>query len=194
MKDIRKYTKCRPLKQFANEILNTSTLHARINESEDVNVKNLTLQYNAKDKTYLEVPENYTESDIQIYVDDAILSFMPGVDENASKFFGSNSSDIDDAYMEYDSLSEAMGSDQKADIEWDPRYEQKDNKDEKLHIICIDNLRFIVKFSKFVLTNVSKGDVKYELTKIANTASSNSTNKYPIEITFDTNNIDFDVE
>ncbi|MBO5003758.1 MAG: hypothetical protein J6D03_00525, partial [Clostridia bacterium] len=105
-----------------------------------------------------------------------------------------NSENIVDAYLVYDSMEEALGEDQEPDLEWDVRYDTKYSGDDKLHIVCITNLRYVVVFEKFGLVNVSRYDIKSKLISIMTVTNSNEINKYPIELTFDSKNIEYTEE
>lgn len=185
----------RTLRQFINEISNISTLRAYIfeqQESEDVVLKDVTIQYSGPEKLYIQVPENYSESDVQIYMDDSFLQDMPGSESLAEEFFGANAESIADAYFSYDSMEQALGDEQEANIEWNERYDSSIKKDETMHILCISNIRYNLVFDEFKLVNIKDDtDIKYKLIDIFNTANSNSTNKYPFEIVLDTKNIEF---
>ena len=98
---------------------------------------------------------------------------------------------IADAYFSYDSMEQALGDEQEADIEWNERYDSSVKKDETMHILCISNIRYNLVFDEFKLVNIKDSDIKYKLIDIFNTANSNSTNKYPFEIVLDTKNIEF---
>lgn len=185
----------RKLRQYINEIGNITTLKQYINEAGETDdtikeVTNLTATWVSKDKTYIEAPEKYSESDLQIYLDDTMLEELPG-GANAEKFFGKNSDNIVDAYMAYDSMDEAMGEDQEPDIKWDSRYDSKTTSDDKLHVVCINNLKYVVVFDKFELVDVNDEDVKSKLIDIMTVTNSNNTNQYPIELTFDSKNIEY---
>lgn len=185
----------RNLRQYINEIGNISTLKQHIYENApDITVENLTCTWVTKDKLYVEAPIKYSESDLQIYLDDILLEKLPGSTEKSEKFFGANFENIVDAYLVYDSMEEALGEDQEPDLEWDVRYDTKYSGDDKLHIVCITNLRYVVVFEKFGLVNVSRYDVKSKLISIMTVTNSNEINKYPIELTFDSKNIEYTEE
>lgn len=184
----------RTLRQFINEISNIQTLKAYIFESEDVEdvvIKDVNVQYVGPEKLYIQAPETYSESDIQIYIDDMFLKDMPGDETKAKEFFGTNAEHISDAYFSYDSMEQALGDDQKIDIEWNQRYDSTVSDDDKLLVLCISNIRYAMLFDEFKLLGIKPSDTKYKLIDILNTANSNSTNKYPFEIVLDTNNLEF---
>lgn len=184
----------RPLRQYINEIGNLCTLHSFIMEQDLSNtvVHDLKVIYNGPDNLYIEVPENYSESDIQIYMDDTLLTKLPANDNLSEKFFGKNKDKIADVYFEYDSIDEAMGKDQTPDIEWDSRYDSKDSDEEnKLHIMCIHSIKYIILFDDFELIEVKEDDIKSELIKIFTNTNSSTINNYPFELIFDSKNIEY---
>ena len=87
----------RKLRQYINEISNISTLKQHIydalEDKDTVEVKNLVVTWITKDKVYVESPEKYSESDLQIYLDDIMLDELPGGKTYAEKFFGKKKKD-----------------------------------------------------------------------------------------------------
>ena len=185
----------RKLRQYINEISNISTLKQHIydalEDKDTVEVKNLVVTWITKDKVYVESPEKYSESDLQIYLDDIMLDELPGGKTYAEKFFGKNADNIVDAYLAYDSMEEAMGEEQEPDVKWDSRYDSKINSEDKLHVVCINNLKYVLVFEKFELINTDSASINSDIIDIMTTTNSNYTNKYPIEITFDSKNIEY---
>ena len=185
----------RKLRQYINEISNISTLKQHIydalEDKDTVEVKNLVVTWITKDKVYVESPEKYSESDLQIYLDDIMLDELPGGKTYSEKFFGKNADNIVDAYLAYDSMEEAMGEEQEPDLKWDSRYDSKINSEDKLHVVCINNLKYVLVFEKFELINTDSASIKSDIIDIMTTTNSNYTNKYPIEITFDSKNIEY---
>lgn len=183
----------RALRQYINEISNISSLKKYICEGEDITKDNVEATWNGPSKLYVEAPITYSESDVQIYLDDMMLDKMPGSNNKSQALFGSNHNNIADVYFEYDSMVEAIGVKQKPDIEWDSRYDTNNVDDTtEMHILCIENLRYIISFESFKLVNVSDDQVDFELIKIFNAANSSNTNVYPIKITFDNESLEYD--
>ena len=80
---------------------------------------------------------------------------------------------------------------QEPDVKWDSRYDSKINSEDKLHVVCINNLKYVLVFEKFELINTDSASIKSDIIDIMTTTNSNYTNKYPIEITFDSKNIEY---
>ena len=136
------------------------------------------------DEIILQAPETYNESDIQIYIDDLWLKELPSDEQYSEKFFGVNKDSITDAHFEYDSY-EHLSVEPKDYIEWDTKYDQNQKDDIKLEYFKIKNLKYIITFDRFDLTDVDDNTVKQKLIDIFKSSESNYQNKYPIEIKFD---------
>lgn len=127
-------------------------------------VRNLEVHYFGPSKLYIEAPKNFSEDEMQNYLDDLLLEQLPAGND-AEKYFGANKSNIIDVYIEYDSINEAMGEDQKADIEYSAR-DNSNNDSDELIVWCIENFIYTVSFDTFELTNVDSMYVDNELKKI----------------------------
>lgn len=174
------------LKEFLLEELNKDS------KTNEVTFKNLRVKYDCPENLYIEAPESYSESDIQIYLDDKFLKQLPGSEENAEKFFGNQEKNIQDVYFEYDSIDVAMGKNQKADIEWDPTYDDE-NEDAKLQIYQIKNLKYVIEFSEFTVEAEDEHQAKETLDTIFNSTVSNNENKYDITISLNVDNMEFEI-
>ena len=162
-------------------------------ENEGFSINNVVVRYDCPYSLFIQIPLKYSESDMQIYLDDELLDKLPGSAQFSSKFFGKNSENITDAYFEYDSISEAMGKDQKADIVWDEKYDSSIKDSSELTIYQISNLKYIIEFEKFLFdSTVNDGNVRQTFENILQTTVSNYINKYPIEISLNNSNITFD--
>ena len=143
------------------------------------------------DEIIIQAPETYSESDIQIYMDDLWLKDLPSDDKYSRKFFGVNKDSISDVHFEYDTF-EHIDIEPKDYIEWDAKYDSKNsNNDIKLEYFRIKNLKYIITFDRFDLTGVDDDTVQDELLKIFNAASSNNYNKYSLEIQFDEDSLKY---
>ena len=143
------------------------------------------------DEIILQAPETYSESDIQIYMDDLWLDKLPSGNDYSKKFFGINADSINDVHFEYDTF-EHIDVEPKDYIEWKSDYDIKNVSDDvKLNYFRIKNLKYIITFDRFDLTETTDDNVKENLIKIFDITSSNTTNKYPIEITFDKDSLTY---
>lgn len=114
-------------------------------------LRELTVKYNAPDEVFVQVPEKMSESDVQIYLDDTLLSNMPA--EKDPKALGKNVREISDAYFEYEMMEATNGASQKADIVWDDHYDQSMNGI-NMHVLKITGLKYVIAFDKFYLEDV----------------------------------------
>lgn len=142
------------------------------------------------DEIILQAPETYNESNIQIYMDDLWLSELPSNEKYSEKFFGINHDSIIDVKFEYDTF-EHTDIEPKEYIEWKSDYDKHINDDVKLEYFRIKNLKYIITFDRFDLTDVDDDTVEQELIDIFKAAESNNHNKYPIEIKFDEDSLKY---
>ena len=162
-------------------------------ENEEFSINNVVVRYDCPSNYFIQIPSKYSESDMQIYLDDELLNKLPASKEFARKFFGKNADNIIDAYFEYDSIAEALGKDQKADLVWDEKYDNSINDSSELTIYQISNLKYTIEFEKFSFDNtIDDTNVRTTLETLLQTTVSNSINKYPIEISLNNSNITFD--
>ena len=139
----------------------------------------------------LQAPETYNESDIQIYIDDMWLKNLPSSENHAEKLFGVNKDSISDAHFEYDGF-EHLEQEPNEYIEWDAKYDSKtSNEDIKLEYFKLKNLKYIITFDRFDMTNTDDDNVQNKLIDIFKAAESNDANKYSIEIRFDENSLKY---
>ena len=139
----------------------------------------------------LQAPETYSESDIQIYLDDKWLSDLPSNEKYSEDFFGVNKDSISDAHFEYDGF-EHLENEPATYIEWDSKYDSKtSNEDVKLEYFKIKNLKYIITFDRFDMTNTDDDNVQEKLIEIFKASESNDANKYAIEIKFDENSLKY---
>lgn len=174
------------LKQFIKESLIKE-------ENEEFSIHNVVVRYDCPSNLFIQIPSKYSESDMQIYLDDELLDKLPGSMQLAKNFFGKNSDNITDTYFEYDSIAQAMGKDQKADLVWDEKYDNSINDSSELIIYQISNLKYIIEFEKFSFdSTIDDTNVRETLENLLQTTVSNYINKYPIEISLNNSNITFD--
>ena len=139
----------------------------------------------------LQAPETFQESDIQQYMDDMWLNALPSSQDYSEQFFGKNNDSINDVHFEYDTF-EHIDIEPKEFIEWNAKYDvKKTNDDIKLDYFKIKNLKYIISFDRFDMVDVNDDNVEEQLIKIFKAAESNDANKYPIEIIFDKDSLEY---
>ena len=115
----------------------------------------LEVKWDGPDDLFIQVPESYGESEIQIYLDDTLLGKMPL--EADAKALGKNEDELTDVYFEYEKIEAAQGTSQKADIEWDDHYDQSVNGT-NMKVMHIYGLKYCGMFEKFTLENASEDE------------------------------------
>lgn len=169
-----------------------------IREAYDSNsISNVKVVFDIKpEEFYINVPETYSESDIQIYLGDRLLPELPADNDKYSKLFGKNKDKINDVYFEYDKFEHIQESSEKYEdklsLEWDAYYDDK-AKDATLDIFKITKLHYIILFDEFEILDDSD-DVKETINGIFTAMNSNDANEYPVEIEYNEDLLEFDEE
>lgn len=169
----------------------TDFINESINEDNQVITKefqNVKVIYDGPIDFFIKAPIKYSESDIQIYLEDICLNKLPGAQNNASRFFGMNSNNISNRYFEYSSITTSQAENPTINIDWDNHYDQS-VKGEDLAIFEIKNIKYIIEFDKFILKDVTEDSYSDVLNNIFTQTISSASHKYPIEISLNTANI-----
>ena len=126
----------------------------------------------------IEVPEDYTDDDINQYISDLLLENMPSDDDLAKGYFGANADNIIDARFEFEKKEDAKDGLHCTfyfDKSLDDNYKgEQDN----LKKYALENLRFIVDWSEFDVTNTSDDGLLYDLWDIFKRTRSSNIVKY----------------
>ena len=140
----------------------------------------------------LQAPETFQESDIQQYMDDMWLNALPSSQDYSESFFGKNYDSISDAHFEYD-IFEHVTDEPVNYIEWQSKYDVKQtSSDVKLDYFKIKRLRYIITFDRFDMTDgVNDSNVRKYLIDVFKATESNDMNKYPIQIKFYDDNLEY---
>lgn len=143
-------------------------------------VKNLIVTYKVvPDVVTIALPSNYSESDMQIYLDDKCLDVFPGSSEQSKNVLGNNIDEINDAYFEYKKFEASDKPSDKVTLKWDPKYDANNTLDTFTYY-TVEELKYILDFSEFNLKNVD--NIEEELRKIFETFNSGETTDYPLQI------------
>lgn len=143
-------------------------------------VKNLIVTYKVvPDVVTIALPSNYSESDMQVYLDDKCLDAFPGSNDKSKKVLGNNVDEINDAYFEYKRFEASDKPSDKVTLEWDPKYDANNTLDTFTYY-TVEELKYILDFSEFNLKNVD--NIEEELRKIFETFNSGETTNYPLQI------------
>lgn len=160
-------------------------------ENNITELTNMKVIFDCPSKYYIEVPVKYSESDIQVYMDDVLLKDMPSETERAKKLFMDNAENISDVHFEYDSIDEAVGNNQTADLTWNETYDNNANGDDR-HIMQVNNLKYIIEFEKFILKDIDKDKITETVNTLFNSCVSNTEHEWNITISLNVQNITFD--
>jgi len=139
----------------------------------------------------LQAPETFQETDIQQYMDDMWLNFLPSSPDYSEKMFGKNNNNITDAHFEYDTF-EHIDVEPKEYVKWDPKFDAKKTKDDvKLDYFRIKNMKYIINFDRFDMVDVDDETAVENMIKVFKASESNNLNKWPIEILFNEENLKY---
>ena len=139
---------------------------------------------------YINAPSTYSESDIQIYLTDTLLSKLPSEDEKYQKLLGKNKDNIGDAYFEYERFEHINDNrDVELSLKWDKHYDEN-VKDEDLNVFKLTKLKYIILFDSFQLLDDSD-DIDKILNEIFNKLDSSDINEYPVEIKYNSEETEY---
>ena len=155
-------------------------------------VQNLKIVFDIlPEEFYLNAPGKYSESDIIIYLGDSLFEKLPADNAKFRKFFGKNYDYIADTFFEYDKFEHLNDSNIKEfNLEWYKEYEEN-IKDEDIDTFKITNLRYVILFDEFEIQN-NNDNIKNILNEIFSKLDSSIINKYPVEIKYNSDSLEFD--
>lgn len=173
------------LVEYMKESLATNSPFA-LNEDRDqtIRLNDLEVIWEVKDPEnrkgifVIEVPEDYTDDDINQYISDLLLESMPSDDDLAKGYFGANADNIIDARFEFEKkedTKDGLHCTFDFDKSLDDNYKgEQDN----LKKYALENLKFIVDWSEFDVTNTSDDGLLYDLWDIFKRTRSSNIVKY----------------
>ena len=133
-------------------------------------VRNLIVTYKVvPDVVTIALPSNYSEADMEVYLDDKCLDEFPGSNDQSKKVLGNNIDEINDVYFEYKKFEASDKPSDKVTLKWDPKYDANNTLDTFTYYTVYD-LKYILDFSEFNLKNVD--NVREELINIFETFNS----------------------
>lgn len=153
-------------------------------DNDIIEVKNLEVIYGTESGNLLiQVPDNYNEDAIQMYLDDVCLSNMPSNDKDAKELFGEeNTKNISDTYFSYENLTLPEDSTVKPELEWDKRYDNKSDKNAKLITYSLDEIKYTITFERFVVRKHDDLEVDAILEDLFKSTESNKIHPWAFEI------------
>lgn len=133
---------------------------------------------NRKGIFVIEVPEDYTDDDINQYISDLLLESMPSDDNLAKEYFGANADNIIDARFEFEKKEDAKDG-LYCTFEFDKSLDDNyKGEQDNLKKYALENLRFIVDWSEFDVVNTSDDGLLYDLWDIFKRTKSSNIVKY----------------
>lgn len=133
---------------------------------------------NQKGIFVIEVPEDYTDDDINQYISDLLLESMPSDDDLAKGYFGANADNIIDARFEFEKKEDSKDG-LHCTFEFDKSLDDNfKGEQDNLKKYALENLRFIMDWSEFDVTNTSDDGLLYDLWNIFKRTRSNNIVKY----------------
>ena len=133
---------------------------------------------NRKGIFVIEVPEDYTDDDINQYISDLLLESMPSDDDLAKEYFGANADNIIDARFEFEKKEDAKDG-LHCTFEFDKSLDDSyKGEQDNLKKYALENLRFIVDWSEFDVVNTSDDGLLYDLWNVFKKTKSSNIVKY----------------
>lgn len=133
---------------------------------------------NRKGIFVIEVPEDYTDDDINQYISDLLLESMPYDNNLAKEYFGANVDNIIDARFEFEKKEDTKDG-LHCTFEFDKSLDDiYKGEQDNLKKYALENLRFIVDWSKFDVVNTSDDGLLYDLWDIFKRTKSSNIVKY----------------
>lgn len=133
---------------------------------------------NQKGIFVIEVPEDYKDDDINQYISDLLLESMPSDDDLAKGYFGANADNIIDARFEFEKKEDAKDG-LHCTFDFDkPLDDNYKGEQDNLKKYALENLKFIVDWSEFDVTNTSDDGLLYDLWDIFKRTRSSNIVKY----------------
>lgn len=154
--------------------------------AEIVTVNNINCVYDVLPYEFnVEVPDTYTEADVQQYLNDRLFSQLPGDQSKAAGLYG-DTADIYDVYFEYSEYIKHDGTGGYApSLRFDPHYNNTDQtENQKLCIVTLRGLTYHIKFNSLSLANIESYQTGQELDRLFKSAESNSMNSWPVTIKY----------
>lgn len=131
----------------------------------------------------IQVPDNYNEDNIQMYMDDLCMPQMPTNETDGPDLFGEvNYSNIIDVYFKYDNLTLPEDATLKPDLEFNKRFDVNSDKNAKLIVYSLENIQYIIKFDKFILNSIKNTSENKLLENFFKSIDSNKLHPWAFEI------------
>lgn len=156
--------------------------------NENVKVQDLTVTYRASHGNItLEVPNTFSEDDLQMYIDSLATSKNCILSNDTVKdLLGDNYNKISDAYFKYSRYISSDLAPATITVKYDSANSDKDTTVENTELVyyTIYDVEYIINFESFNLANIDHANLHEEIDNIFKTFESNNINKYFIELKY----------
>lgn len=153
--------------------------------SKDIRVNNLKVTWQVRDpenykgEVLIQVPEDYSDDDIDNYLNDLLLEKMPSNKDLAEQFFNVNKDNIIDARFEYDHKGCMRENKNHVTFEYDSNIDNKQKgSDDNLVRYTFIGLKFIMEFDYFDVINIEDDGLQDDLFNIFKQTVSSKTVQY----------------
>lgn len=144
----------------------------------------------------LSIPEDYTDDDLNQYLQDVYMEYMPCDEDLSKKLFGSNADHIIDARFEYDSKEKVNDNSKHVTLEYDKSKDNADKgTDDNITKYVLKNLRLAVDWEYFDVANTSDDGLQDDIWEIFRRTQSSNNVKYMngnIKLTMTEKNLVYD--
>lgn len=125
----------------------------------------------------IEIPEDYSDDDVDQYLLDLMSESMPTDEDLAKEYFGTNADHIIDARFEYEKKEEAKDG-LHVTFEYNKSLDDQYKGEDNLKKYALSNLRYIVDWDQFDVANTSDDGLMYDLWDIFKRTKSSNIVKY----------------
>ena len=139
------------------------------------------IKYNDENVISFKIPETYSESDFQIYIQDLYLNDLPGNSFSTKEILKNNNSNLFDTNFEYDTY-EKSDDEPKNFIDWKDDYDDHITNDDKFAYVKLENLQYIMHFDTFDLNCESEEDIEDSLKTIFESMNIENDDKIPFDL------------
>ena len=172
------------LTQYLKESLNNSPFVLTEDRDQTIRLNDFEASWTVKDPEnhrgtfIIQIPNDYTDDDVQQYLSDLMLESMPSDEDLAKEYFGINADHIIDARFDYEKKEDAkegLHCTFEFDKNLDDQYKGEDNDLKKYALV---NLRYIVDWDQFDVSNTSDDGLMYDLWDVFKRTKSSANVKY----------------
>lgn len=170
MKELRQYLK-ESLAMNSPSFISSTRLNGEIlseDRDQTIRLNDFEASWQVKDpenhggSVVIELPNDYEDDEVQQYLSDLMLESMPTDEDLAKEYFGTNADHIIDARFEYEKKEDARDG-LHVTFNFDKSLDDQYKGNENLKKYALANLRLIVDWEYFDVTNTSDDGLMYDL-------------------------------